>query len=88
MSEAVAVSRRYLGRENIECLSIGEEATSRALELLERHALGRNRIVDTLLAATLLVSGVTELVTCNPRGFNIFEGLRTVDPSRPNQPHE
>jgi predicted nucleic acid-binding protein len=46
----------------------------------ERHRLGRKRIADTLFAATLLTHGVTELITCNPSDFRIFEGLTLIDP--------
>jgi toxin-antitoxin system PIN domain toxin len=81
MSEAVAIARSYLGRENVECLPENEEVVAEALALLDRHSLGRKRIADTLLAATLMQSGVSELVTCNPDDFRVFEELSLVDPS-------
>ena len=80
MSEALAIAGLYLGRSNVECVAIGEEATRRAFELLDQHQLGRRRIADTLLAAALLTARVEELITCNRSDFEIFEALRVVDP--------
>jgi predicted nucleic acid-binding protein len=39
----------------------------KASDLLDRHGLGRKRIADTLLAATLLHHGISELITWDPR---------------------
>jgi toxin-antitoxin system PIN domain toxin len=80
MSEALAVARGYLDRTNVECLAIGEDEFRLALELLARLHLGRKRIADTMLAATLLYHAVTEIATCNPTDFEGFEGLRVIDP--------
>jgi predicted nucleic acid-binding protein len=80
MSEALAVARGYLDRTNVECLAIGEDEFRLALELLARLHLGRRRIADTMLAATLLYHAVTEIATCNPTDFEGFEGLRVIDP--------
>jgi toxin-antitoxin system PIN domain toxin len=90
MSEAVTVARSYLGRENVECLSVNEDVIREALALLDRHSLGRKRIADTLLAATLLQNGVAELVTCNPQDFRLFEGLSVTDPTArpPSEPKQ
>ena len=80
MSEALAIASLYLGRSNVECVAIGEDATRRAFELLDQYQLGRKRIADTLLAAALITAGVDELVTCNAKDFAMFQPLRTVDP--------
>ncbi len=80
MSEALAVARLYLGRTNVECVPVDEDSCLLMIELLDRHQLGRNRIADTLLAATLLTHGVTDLVTCNKEDFRHFEDLHVVDP--------
>jgi predicted nucleic acid-binding protein len=80
MDEAIAIGRLYLGRANVEVLPVDEDALRLALELIERHRLGRKRIADTLLAATLLAHGVTELVTCNPEDFAVLSDLRVIDP--------
>ena len=81
MGEALEVARRYLGRSNVECLAVDEEAMARALELLEQHQLGRRRVADCLLAATLLRHGVRELATYNPDDFRVFAELSVVVPA-------
>ena len=80
MSEAIALARRYLDRTNVELLAPDERAMALALDLMERHRLGRKRVADTLLAATLLSQGVVTLITCNPRDFVVFDQLTVVDP--------
>jgi hypothetical protein len=80
MSEALAIARLYLGRTNVECLAMTEESLFYAFELLELHPLGRKRIADTLLVATLLQNNVDELITCNPNDFEVFEDLMVMDP--------
>jgi predicted nucleic acid-binding protein len=80
MSEALAVARHYLDRENTECLSVSETDMTHAFDLLERHGLGRKRIADTLFASTLLSNGFSELITCNPDDFKVFDELNVIDP--------
>ena len=80
MSEAISIARNYLARENVECLDVGEAEMQRALDLLDRHQLGRRRIADALLAATLIESRVDTLFTCNEKDFAVFDGLKLVDP--------
>ena len=80
MSEAIEVARSYLGRTNVECLGVDAECTSLALDLLEEHRLGRKRVADTLLAATLLRHGVQEIITCNGGDFEVIDGLHVIDP--------
>lgn len=80
MTEAISLTKLYLDRSNVEIPASDEAAVQRMLRLQERHRLGRKRLADTLLAATLLRHGITELVTCNPGDFALFDPLRTIDP--------
>jgi predicted nucleic acid-binding protein len=50
----------------------------RTLELLREHRLGRKRILDTALAATLETAGIRRLATWNPRDYQVFGFLETV----------
>lgn len=84
MSEALEVARRILNSRNIDCLAITGAHLERAIELLKHHSLGRRRIADTLLAATLLGSDVPEIITCNAKDFAVFEGLKAIDPLHPS----
>jgi predicted nucleic acid-binding protein len=80
MPEALATARLYVGRRNVECLPVHEDAIRRALDLLEEHGLGRKRVADTLFAATLLTHGVTHLLTCNVSDYALFDELTLEDP--------
>ncbi len=82
IGEALALARLYLGRANVECLATDAEAIGAAFDLVDRHQLGRKRLADTLLAATLLRYGVRQLVTCNQADFEAFSGLGLIDPRR------
>ena len=83
MGEALALARLYLGRSNVECAATDAEALADAFVLVDRHGLGRKRLADTLLAATLLRHGVRQLVTCNRGDFEGFAGLQLIDPRDP-----
>ena len=83
MGEALAPARLYLGRANVECVATDAEALAEAFNLVDRHRLGRKRLADTLLAATLLRHGVRQLVTCNRGDFEVFPGLQVIDPRDP-----
>ncbi len=80
MAEALAITRLYLNRTNVDCVVTDAACVREAFDLLEQHALGRNRIADTLFAATLLHHDIHEVITCNPGDFRGFEGLTVIDP--------
>jgi predicted nucleic acid-binding protein len=48
------------------------ESTLLFLGWLEEHRLGRKRLLDTMLASTLLAGGVTSILTLNRDDFTIF----------------
>jgi len=82
MPEALALTRLYLDASNVECLAIDAESMLHTLHLLDQHGLGRKRIADSLLAATLLRHGVHELITCNAADFQLFDQLKCIDPRK------
>lgn len=82
VDQALQVARGYGGRSNVQILAENEESMVLAWELMQTHRLGRNRLADTFIAATLLSAGVTDLVTCNVDDFRIFEALTLHDPLR------
>ena len=79
-TEAIAIAKGYLARTNVECLAIDDESCRVAFELHERHRLGRRRMADCLLAATLLNHGIHRLATFNTRDFSLFAPLRAFEP--------
>ena len=78
MPEALAVARLFLGRSNLECLAPDHAILLESFDLLERHRLGRKRIADTLLAATLLPRYLVPDTT----KFRYASHLRVPAPSR------
>ncbi|MDY7092880.1 MAG: TA system VapC family ribonuclease toxin [Acidobacteriota bacterium] len=52
----------------------------RVTTLMHRHFLGRKRILDTALAATLEAARIHRLATFNRRDFEVFGFLEVVEP--------
>jgi len=50
------------------------------LEWMHDLRFGRQRIHDTFLAAARVTAGITEIVTSDREGFELFAGLSIVDP--------
>jgi len=50
------------------------------LSWLQQFALGRKRLLDTLLAATDLRAGIRSLVTTNPADFAVFGAFSFITP--------
>ncbi|MGB7161085.1 MAG: PIN domain-containing protein [Tepidisphaeraceae bacterium] len=48
------------------------DSTRTFLEWMRAHRLGRKRLLDTQLAATLWTSGVRRIATANPADFAVF----------------
>jgi len=46
---------------------------------MQRHQLGRKRILDTQLAASLWTAGVRQIITANPADVQIF-GFQLLTP--------
>ena len=56
------------------------ESTSLFIEWMLRHELGRKRILDTQLAATLWTAGVRRIVTSNVTDFRKFPEFEVLSP--------
>jgi uncharacterized protein len=81
MDQALGIVRAYHGRTNIRILATDETDLLNALALVGKHRLGRKRLADTLLAATLRRYSVQRLHTRNRKDFKTFEFLTTKDPT-------
>jgi predicted nucleic acid-binding protein len=57
-----------------------DPAVIRFLDWLQVHALGRKRLLDTLLAATYESAGISSLLTTNARDFSVFGCFQCVAP--------
>jgi len=72
MQEAVRTSRRWWRGREVTVADSGESAGERFLNFIGTHRLGRNRLPDTMLAATYLAAGVHVIVTLDARDFGRF----------------
>jgi predicted nucleic acid-binding protein len=55
-------------------------ATRQFLVWLQQFALGRKRLLDTLLAATYRQAGIHSLLTTNPADFGVFGAFSCITP--------
>jgi hypothetical protein len=60
-----------------------DRATRLFLAWVRQYSLGRKRLLDTLLAATYRVAGVSSLLTTDPSDFATFGGFTCVAPGAP-----
>lgn len=72
------MTRQLWNAEEVVRVLPSSEVLPRTLELMESLRLGRKRILDTALAATLEVAGIRRLATFNPGDFKIFGFLDLV----------
>ena len=80
IKKAVRIARAYADAGNVEIIPECQESISLALEMMKTHGLGRRRIGDTMIAASLIAAGIQHLVTTNPRDFRIFSQFTLLDP--------
>lgn len=78
MTEALRLADQLWNAEEVIRVLPGPEVLSRTLELMRTLQLGRKRILDTALAATLEAAGVHRLATFNPGDFTIFGFLELL----------
>lgn len=81
----MTVARRHalewwMGRE-VEQVCPDAKSTQLFLVWMERHRLGRKRLLDTQLVATYRRAGVTSLLTTNPGDFGIFGEFTCLTPA-------
>jgi predicted nucleic acid-binding protein len=78
--DAVAKARFWWNAAEVTHVFPSDESTRLFLDWMQRHQLGRKRILDTQLAATLWNAGVRGLLTSNPADFQIF-GFQLLVPT-------
>jgi hypothetical protein len=81
MSVARKVALEWWNAHEVDQIFPDDEATQLFLAWMERHRLGRKRLLDTQLAATYWRAGVTSLLTTNPSDFGIFGEFTCLVPA-------
>ncbi len=80
MEEGLRLVRElWDGREVVRILP-APIVVHRTVELLDQLGLGRKRILDTALAATLEAAKVDHLATFNEKDFQVFPFLEVITP--------
>lgn len=80
MDAAMDVVRELRASPDVCDLDAGASVVDRVVELLARYRLGRKRILDTVLAATLEAGKVKTLATFNAKDYEVFPFLELVTP--------
>lgn len=78
MEDALGLVEELWQSPDADRIAAPPRVLARTLELLREHRLGRKRILDTALAATLETAGIRRLATWNPGDYKIFGFLETV----------
>ena len=82
MQQAIGRVRAWWDAPETARITHDASLLHRTLELMESHALGRKRILDCVLAASLEGAGIRRLATLNGADFGVFGFLEIVDPRR------
>jgi predicted nucleic acid-binding protein len=61
-------------------LPVTETTAVLACDLAEKHNITGQKIHDTTIAATILESNISRLLTFNTKDFKIFEEITTISP--------
>lgn len=80
MRDALRRIRQWWDAPEISRVAQDLRVVHRTVELMEAHGLGRKRILDTVLAATLDAAGIRRLATLNVPDFHGFGFIEVVDP--------
>ncbi len=73
ISEALKRAEFWSEAREVILVSPDDVANALWLKWLAEFHLGRKRLLDTLIAVTWHVAGVSEICTLNPRDFKVFE---------------
>jgi len=77
--EALSKARFWWNAAEVQRVFPTHESTTLFLDWMQRHQLGRKRILDTQLAAIFWTAGVRQVLTANPTDFQIF-GFQLLTP--------
>jgi predicted nucleic acid-binding protein len=72
MEEAVARAEFWWDAKEVRQVFPGPESVRLGLRWIHEHRLGRKRLLDTQLAASLHQAGIHRIITQNRKDFEIF----------------
>jgi predicted nucleic acid-binding protein len=80
MAEGFEWARALWNAREVVRIMPKDTVVLRTVELMEQYRLGRKRILDTALAATLEAAGVRRLATLNVEDFEVYSFIEVVSP--------
>ncbi len=84
MSDALRLAQQWWTAREVDQVFPNDAAMRQFLDWMQRHRLGRKRLLDTLLAATYRSAGADSLLTLNSADFAIFGGFTFIAPKPAN----
>jgi len=78
MEVATARAEYWWSARDVVHVYPDSKSVTQFLIWLDQYKLGRKRLLDTLLAATLYSHGVTSVITTNARDFSVFGCFEVV----------
>lgn len=81
--EATVRAHRWWLARDTQQLFPNSLVTEQFFVWMQTYRLGRKRLLDTLLAATYYVQGVTSILTTNPDDFRVFGCFTLTTPGQP-----
>lgn len=81
MTEALRITRELWHSSDVERVLPSAEVQNFVCDLMSKFQLGRKRILDTALAATLKSAGIRALATFNRSDFELFSFLQVIEPT-------
>ncbi len=83
MPEAIHITDFWAQAAEVTLLRQDTATCQQWLSWMQQHHLGRKRVLDTVIAATWLSAGITDIFTLNPADFTLF-GHFTAFPPTPS----
>jgi toxin-antitoxin system PIN domain toxin len=80
MSEAIEFAEDILANPDATVVLPSSASLQMSLRWMKENQLGRKRILDSQLAATLLSAGCTRIMTSNSKDFEIFKVFEVLSP--------
>lgn len=79
MEDAMRKARHWWNAAEVHRITPNESSVILFFDWMEKHQLGRKRILDTKLAAAFWTAGVRRICTSNPSDFALF-GFEIIEP--------
>ncbi|MDZ4686920.1 MAG: PIN domain-containing protein [Planctomycetaceae bacterium] len=80
MSQALDLAEEWWLSADVERIFPTQASVTLALQWMRQFQLGRKRVLDTQLAATLHLQGIRRILTANPSDYKVFGVFEFLSP--------